>query len=131
MRGGPIICMSDEDIRVGSPMLIKTRVDQVPVTDRDFPESLNYNALCLRGTYTCSFIAKTKRGLKENRAGEIVVADNGIATEIRLSLKNWARVLSKCSKKVWQRPRGWDCGTVSTHDCLKSQAPEKTPHVRY
>jgi hypothetical protein len=76
-----------------SPMLVEAIADQVPATDKGFLE-VSIIMPCLNEAHTLvPCIAKAKRGLKENRVTEeMIVADNGIATEIRLSLRNSPRV---------------------------------------
>jgi hypothetical protein len=60
-----------------SPMLTEVIADQILTTDKNFPE-VSIIMACLNEADTlATCIGKARRALNEQKAGEIIVADNG------------------------------------------------------
>ena len=88
--------MSGEDTLGMSAMLMEAIADQIPATDKDFPE-VSIIMPCLNEADTlAACISKARQALNEQEiAGEIIVADNGstdgsqaIATKLGARLVN-------------------------------------------
>jgi glycosyltransferase involved in cell wall biosynthesis len=86
-------------------MLMEAIADQIPATDKDFPE-VSIIMTCLNEADTlAACISKARQALNEQKiAGEIIVADNGSTDESQaIATKLGARLVNVRRCTAWNQ----------------------------